>query len=479
MSLGGSYGRRSGSGLGTWVALGALGLAAGLGLALFFAWPRLLASSPGSGARFVSSRSPIRLTFNGPMDQASVEAGLRTTPGRAGRVTWEGNSLSFIPADAWPLSSTVTVSLSGARSQRGLPLLGNTTWTFTVGERRLAYLAGAPPNLWITAISAGAEPAAITQEPVGVYDFAFSPDGAQVAYAARRADGGADLKLINVDGTGVKELAACPGDACISPVFSPDGQLLAYQRHLLASGPSGEISFGESHVYLHHFSGGADTVVGDGAGRFPRWGPDGRLAYLDTDRQAIAVLDLAAGGVTYIPNTSGEMGTWSPDGAYMVFPEIIIPPEPTPAADQTAEPEASTPFYSYLLRVTIATNDPRNLSGEGVVDDASPVYSPSGGWLAFGRKLQTNGQWSPGRQVWLMRPDGSDAHPLTADPLYNQSAFTWSPDGGQLAYMRFNTTDPGELAEVWLIDVDAAGALRGTGGGPRRLAQGYLPEWLP
>jgi Tol biopolymer transport system component len=482
MSLGGSYGRRPGPGLATWAALGGLGLLAGLGLALFLAWPRLAAASPQPGARLVSSRSPIRLSFNVPMDQASVEAGLRTDPGRVGRLNWEGNSLSFSPAEAWPLSSTVTVSLSGAHSQRGLPLLGSTTWNFTVGERRLAYLTGAPhPELWITPVSAGEAPVSLTHEPVGVYDFAISPDGTRMAYAGLRPDGGAGLKLINVDGTGLQDLAACPGDACISPAFSPDGTLLAYQRQTLVSGPSGEISFGGSQVYLHHFSSGADTAVGDGAGRFPRWGPDGRLAYLDTDRQAIAVLDLAGGGVTYIPNTSGEMGTWSPDGAYLVFPEIIIPPEPTPAPGQTSDSEASTPFYSYLLRVAIATNDPFNLSGEGVVDDASPVYAPSGAWLAFGRKLQVNGQWSPGRQVWLMRPDGTDAHPLTADPLYNQSAFTWSLDGGLLAYMRFNTTDLGEPAEIWLIDVDAAGAaaLRGGEGGPRRLVQGYLPEWLP
>jgi Tol biopolymer transport system component len=483
MSLGGSYGRRPGPGLGAWAALGALGLLVGLAVALFIVWPRLVSTFPPAGAQFVSSRSPIRLSFNGPMDQASVEAALKTTPGLPGSLAWEGNTLSFIPADSWPLSTTVTVSLAGARSQRGLPLLGANTWTFTVGERRLAYLAGAPtPNLWLTTVSAGAAPQALTQELVGVYDFAISPDGTRVAYAARRADGGADLKLINIDGSGLQDLAACAGDACISPMFSPDGARLAYQRHALVSGPGGEVSFGESQVYLHTLgAGGEDTVVSDGAGRFPHWGPDGRLAYLDTNRQAIAVLDLAGGGVTYVPNTSGEMGTWSPDGVFIVFPEIIIPPEPTHAPGQTEEPEASTPFYSYLLRVNIATNEPFNLSGEGVVDDASPVYSPSGGWLAFGRKLQVDGQWSPGRQVWLMRPDGSEAHPLTADPLYNQSAFTWSTDGGLLAYMRFNTNDPGEPAEIWLIDVDTAGEAPAAGaeGGPRRLAQGYLPDWLP
>ena len=111
--------------------------------------------------------------------------------------------------------------------------------------------------------------------------------------------------------------------------------------------------------------------------------------------------------------------------------------------------------------------------------DASPVYSPGGDWLAFGRKLQVNNQWTPGRQLWLMRPDGSEAHPLTADPLYNHSAFTWSPDGALIAYMRFNTGDPGAPAETWLIDVDASGAAGAGPAGPRQLVQGYLPEWLP
>ena len=176
------------------------------------------------------------------------------------------------------------------------------------------------------------------------------------------------------------------------------------------------------------------------------------------------------------------MGTWSPDGNFMVFPEIVMAPEPTPVPTQLqgeGDSSAANPFYSYLLRVAIATNDTQNLSGAGVLDDASPVYSPAGDWLAFGRTLQVNNQWTPGRQLWLMRPDGSGAHPLTGDPLYNQSAFTWSPDGALIAYMRFNTSDPGAPAETWLIDVDAAGAA-GTGpAGPRKLVQGYLPEWLP
>jgi len=218
---------------------------------------------------------------------------------------------------------------------------------------------------------------------------------------------------------------------------------------------------------------GADEGASDPAAetRFPRWGPDGRLSYFDIARQAIVVHDLATDAVTYVPDSSGEMGTWSPDGQFIVYPEIFLPEEPAhdPAAP---EEEHTDTFYSHLLRVRIATNATENMSGEGVVEDASPVYSPDGEWLAFARKGLAPGQWTPGRQVWLMRADGSEAQPLTNEPLYHHSAFVWGLDGRTLIYMRNNAATPGLPAEIWTIDVDGSGA--------RQLVEaGYLPEWMP
>ena len=493
MSLGGG-GRRTGPGLATWVLVAILGLLAGLGLAAYFAVPRLSQTFPQAGAQFMSSRAPVRLTFNRPMDHASVESGFQVAPARQGSFTWSGQTLTFIPSEPWPLSNTVTVSLTGGRSLRGLPLLGAVNWSFGVGERRLAYLSSGPvPNLWLTTLGADAVPQAVTTETVGVYDYAISPDGTQIAYSARRADGGDDLRAVRLDGSGTTDLIKCPNEACISPVFSPDGQKLAYERHVLVSGLTGGQSLGAAHVHLFDLTSRADQTVSDADTRFPRWGPDGRLAYLDTDRQAVVVQDLASGAITYIPDTSGEMGTWSPDGKYITYPEIIVNPLPTPADTPTALPNAtptatqfyseaeqpSNPYFSYLSRVTIDTNDSVNLSGSTSYDDASPAYSPSGAWLVFGRRLQIGGQWTPGRQLWLMRADGTNPRPLTADPLYNQSAFTWSSDGAVLAYMRFNTDNPGEPAEIWLINIDATGNPGSGADGARRLTQGYLPEWLP
>jgi hypothetical protein len=76
-----------------------------------------------------------------------------------------------------------------------------------------------------------------------------------------------------------------------------------------------------------------------------------------------------------------------------------------------------------------------------------------------------------------MQPDGSEPRALTADPLYNHSAFRWGPPRSALAYMRFHVLDPGQPAEIWVMDL-------GPGDLPdpdtaRRLAAGYLPKWLP
>jgi len=463
-------------------ALAVAGLLGGVGLAAFLSLPRVAVFSPTSGAHDVSSLAPLRLSFNLPMDPASVEAALTVIPAQAGQFSWESNTLIFTPAKPWPLGAAVTVQLVGGQSLAGLPLLGQHIWTFAVAERRMAYLAGAVPNLWLIPVAAGAEPRQITTEPFGVYDYGVSPDGARFVYAARRADGGADLRVVNVDGTGAADLLLCPDVGCVSPVFAPDGRRVAYERRALIPSLTGEMSLGGSRVYVRALGAGVDEPVGDPAAdtRFPRWGPDGRLSYLDTTRQAMVIYDLASGAVTYVPDSSGEMGTWSPDGTVVVYPEIFIPPEPTPAPG--TEGDHMDRFFSRLLSVTIVTNEAVNLSGEGVVDDASPVYAPSGEWLAFGRRALGAvyaATWTPGRQLWLMRPDGSDAHALTQEPLYNHSAFAWNPEGTALAYMRFNAADPGAPAEIWVVNVEAAGPSGAEVSSARKLASGYLPEWLP
>jgi Tol biopolymer transport system component len=453
-----------------WLALACLGGLAGLGMAAYLSLPRLVQVSPAPDAQSLSPRTRIRLTFNQPMNAASVEAALRIEPPVAGAFSWEGSTVSFAALEAWPLLSTVSVTLNGGQAQNGLPLLERRQWTFRIGRERVLFITGSPPNVHSIALL-DENPEPITAEPFGVHEFTLSAADAHLVYSAARADGGADLRLIQADGAGAREVLACPEAACRQPALSPDGARLAYERQTLISGLMGEAYFGEPQVHVLTLATGADLVIGasEAPTRTPRWGPDGRLSVYDAARGAIAIYDLG-GGVTYAPVSSGDMGSWSPDGLSLVYPEIFLAPEAEALTETLTE---TAPFYSHLLRVTVATNEVADLSGPTLeVEDASPAFSHNGLWLAFARKGLEEAAWTPGRQLWLMRADGSEARPLTDDPVYQHSAFAWSPDDQWIAFMRFNVADQTEPASIWIIRPDGSG-------GRRLVREGYLPAWLP
>ncbi|MCS6909201.1 MAG: Ig-like domain-containing protein [Anaerolineales bacterium] len=460
--------------------LTALAVLAGLALAAVLARPRVTELRPSPGAMNLSPRARLHITFNQPMDLASVEAALHVEPALPGAFAWdaEGKTLTFTPKRSWPLLGEVRASLTGGQSRLGLPLFERTEWTFTIGRERIAYLSGAPPNLAAISIGEGATAEPLTAEPYGVHDFAVHPEGGWMAYSAVRADGGADLKRVDVDGANAALLLACPDAVCRAPAFSPDGRRLAYERQTPTLDAAGNRAFGEPRIYVLTLASGQTVQIGDLANpaHTPRWSPDGRLSFYDTVRRAIVVQDVATGAVTFVPNDSGEMGTWSPAGRFLVFPEIVLQanaitlPE-SPVATETVTVQV-TGFYSYLRRVEVSTNTAVNLTGAGVVEDASPVYSFNGDWLAFARRGLTPETWTPGRQLWVMRADGSEARQLTDEPEFAHSAFAWSFDEQRIAYMRLNATDLSQPPEIWIITP--------TDGSTRRLVSGgYSPQWLP
>lgn len=434
---------------------------------VLFGLPNISAFSPEGGN--VSSLAPLTITFSTAMDAASVESRVRMTPSMPGAFSWSGAVLRFTPEGEWP-AGPVRISLApGASSARGLPMLFGVAWEFTIGAPGIAYLlaAGDKADIWIMPITGG-EPARVTGERFGVDWFAVSPDGTQFVYAALRNDGGADLKRVNRDGSGAVGLLDCPDDRCTAPAFSPDGNRIAFERYPLSRLERSSVETLDLADGHRAFPGGDLTHIT----RFPSFAPDGRLGYLDVSEQTIVIYDFESSASHFIPNASGEMGAWSPDGQYLVFPDITSEPPPTPAPGTPAPALQLDTFFSHLHRFSLATNVIDNLSGGGAVEDASPVYSPSGDRLAFGRKALEQDKWTPGRQLWVMRADGSDARALTNDPLYNHSGFVWSPDGALIVYVRFDVTDAAGTPEIWMMSADGASA-------QKLVAGGYLPHWLP
>jgi hypothetical protein len=129
-----------------------------------------------------------------------------------------------------------------------------------------------------------------------------------------------------------------------------------------------------------------------------------------------------------------------------------------------------------LVRADLANDALVDISGDDdLVRDEAPAWSPGGGWIAFGRQFLDEGRWTPGRQIWLTRPDASEAYELLKEPMADLFGFAWRPDGGALAYLRTDLAEgpqPVPDVSVWYFDFEAGEAVFVAD-------DGVLARWLP
>lgn len=196
----------------------------------------------------------------------------------------------------------------------------------------------------------------------------------------------------------------------------------------------------------------------------PRWSPDGKwLSYLSPDLGGVGVYHLENGTTRFYPTTTGETAVWHPQRNELILSEMLTD---------------STNFEVHLIRIDPLTETRQDLSGAASfdaaypVEDNSPTYAPDGAWVAFRRKELAGPRESLGKQLWLMRDDGSEAHPLTQSPEFDHGPMSWSPDGRYLLYHRFPLRGPEVVISVWVLDV--------TSGQSWEVARpGQRPQWVP
>lgn len=462
--------------------IGALGLFIGLLFVAIVAAPRVVNVIPTPDSNQVPSSALISITFSQPMDSRSVESRLTIDPLGAGYLSWDESTVTYQPVDLWEAGSTVTVRLAaGARSTRFLPMLRSHSWEFTVGAPRILYLwpAGSQADLYAT-LPNGEDTIRLTESSLGVLDYVLSANGNKIAYAIAREDQGSDLHLFDLVSGEQRLVYACPERVlCQSLALDPEGKLLAFEQLELAVGAAGKPVLNPSHVWAIRLEEGAEAFpIGfdDHVTSSPIWSPTGWLAYYDSTLRAIALVETVFGPepipFSYIGNDMGLMGSWSQDGTFLLFSEIVFPQVESGIEEVEIEEQAS--FYSHLYRVEVDSGIIVDLTGgnAGMVEDALPSYSPDGEWIAFTRKYLEEDRWTLGRQLWLMRPDGSDAHQLSDEPFYGHSSLAWSPDSSAIVYMRKEQIDISKPGEIWLYEI--------RGGEARQLiVGGYLPRWIP
>ena len=199
-----------------------------------------------------------------------------------------------------------------------------------------------------------------TSSPAGLFfqiDPAWSPDGAKIAFASRRA-GSSDIYVMRADGTGTQRLTATHVDDT-HPTWAPDGQQIAFKRAddiyvMKADGTS-------AHLISHAMGSDSD----------PAWSPDGNwIAFTrrlsGTQEHEIWIMRPDGSDSKRLTSLRGSSinPAWSPDGGRIVFASNIV----------------GSLYDLYLVEV--ADKRVHRLTQEGP-DTFGPAWSPDGSTIAF------------------------------------------------------------------------------------------------
>jgi Tol biopolymer transport system component len=419
------------------------------------------------------STDMIRLEFTESLSRESLTPRFQITPAVDGEFRWRGSTVLFDPDESLVPGQSYTVRIEqGAETDSGRTLLDTYEFSFEVRQPEVAYLApadGFPQNIWIARPNDPDSVRQVTFSASGVFDFAVRPDGRAIAFSERRSDRPAtDLKMIDLDTGEVSWLLDCSDSDCASPVWRPDGGMLAYTRvdmnTLLPN-----VGVSPYRVWLLDLTTTPastyplfeDTQV---LGYGPQWSGNGeRISLFDNSLPGVVVFDMLTDALNMIESDHGTSGALSPDGTLLVFPEVIFDEGRAWSRLNVANLEERT------LETLLPPDEP--------VDDSFASWRPQGDMLLVGRRYRDE-RFTNTTQLYLVDPADGTSTPLVEDPRYNHGFVEWNPTGDAVLVQRFQQFDEngqpnrGGRPEIW--QVDAA-----TGDLTQVAVNGMFPRWVP
>jgi Tol biopolymer transport system component len=369
-----------------------------------------------------------------------------------------------------PTPEKIALTTPGpANEQQPVPVPAQPTpVNFDIDQAGFLYLAPdlSDKNQLFRIDLAGGKPIALTQETGGVWNYALAPDGKTIAYITSQEElGGSDIWLITLGENDRPERLPCPGLSCRGVVWSPTGQRLIFET---LSPPTPDAPAGlPSLWWLDMATKETGPVFQDNnwPGFNAGWSPDGQwLSYIYPGSTEIEIYNLADGRRHSLPNPTGAQAIWSP------IDEVVL------VADVTAK--TSRPPIIHLFRFDLESETLINFSQQTIVSatqsfvDLAAAWSPDGAWVVVVRREMAGAGATLGSQLWQMRADGTQAHPLTTEPEVIHGTPVWSPDGEYLLFHRYSLQEPGAPPGIWTMNIQVK-ELR------EIVTSGSRPTWLP
>lgn len=296
----------------------------------------------------------------------------------------------------------------------------------------------------------------LTDLAEGVVQYALSPDKLQIAYVVAIGETGSEIWVMGLNGrfqpTTYKLLLSCPNSACSQLTWSPDNRRLIYEKRAIDAQTG---ALGTPSLWW------LDTQTGNSVEVLPEvdrptsgatLSPNGAwLSYSVPSDELVYVYNFENGRYFNIPSISNNGVAWHPNSETFIIQDHDLVVLHQGEGDDHLTHGHDFEEAIHLFEVSTRDEQRQILTEAGQVDDGTAVYSPDGEWVVFGRRaIRTN----TGRQLWLMRADGSEKRPLTDNLTIQHGAVSWSENGRFLLYQTTSTQNPNSIPTLWLMDLE-------------------------